>query len=57
MSQLVNAKDYISRQCTSILKGWYNVCLLIAIGLEMLKNWPGLDPASSVMLTFLKRFL
>ena len=43
MSQLVNAiKDYISRQCTSILKGWYNVCLVTVIALEMLKNWPGL---------------
>ena len=42
MSQLVNAKDYISRQCILILKGLYTVCLVTVIGLEMLKNWPGL---------------
>ena len=36
----MNEKNYISRQCTSILKGWYNVCLVTVIGLEMLTNWP-----------------
>ena len=34
MSQLGNAKDHISRQRTSILKGWYNVCLVTVIGLD-----------------------
>ena len=44
VSQLVNAKDYISRQSTSILMVDVLCALivLIVIALEMLKNWPAL---------------
>ena len=43
MSQLVDAKDHISRECESILTGSYNVCLVTVIGLDKRLYSLGLD--------------